>query len=131
MSFKRELSLAVDEIKQITTEDWRRSLNEAFLSVILKTPVDKGQAINSWFCNLGNNNGGEGARPPSKSGDQSIKAMRSTVGNAQLGGRVLLYSNLPYIERLEDGYSLKAPSGMVKTTVADWPQIVRRNTRGK
>ena len=42
MSFKRELNLAIDEVKNITTEDWRRSVNEAFLSVILKTPVDTG-----------------------------------------------------------------------------------------
>ena len=130
MSFKRELSLAINEVKEITTQDWRRSINEAFLSVILKTPVDKGAAINSWFTNLGGTNGGEGERQASRSGDDSIRAMQSEVNRAELGGRVLLYNNLPYIERLEDGYSLQAPAGMVKTTVADWPQIVARNTRG-
>lgn len=130
VSFKRELNFAIDEVKEITTQDWRRSVNEAFLSVILKTPVDTGVALNSWFSNLGNNNGGEGERSPSTSGSDSIAAMQATVSKSELGGQALLYNNLPYIERLEDGYSLQAPVGMVKTTLADWPQIVARNTRG-
>ena len=130
MSFKRELDLAISQVKEITTQDWRRAVNEAFLSVILKTPVDSGAAVNSWFSNLGNNNGGEGERAPNTSGSDSISAMQVTVSKAELGGQVLLYNNLPYIERLEDGYSLQAPVGMVKGVVADWPQIVARNTRG-
>lgn len=132
MSFKRELDLAISQVKEITTQDWQRAVNEAFLSVILKTPVDKGAAINSWFSNLGNSNGGEGERAPSLNGSDSISAMQVTVNKAELGGQVLLYNNLPYIERLEDGYSLQAPApaGMVKGVVADWPQIVARNTRG-
>ena len=130
MRFKRELDLAISQVKEITTQDWRRAVNEAFLSVILKTPVDSGAAVNSWFSNLGNNNGGEGERAPSTSGSDSISAMQITVNKAELGDQVLLYNNLPYIERLEDGYSLQAPAGMVKGVVADWPQIVARNTRG-
>ena len=130
MSFKRELKFAVDEISKITTEDWRKSLNEAFLSTILKTPVDTGAARNSWYTNLGATNNGEGARGDDRGGSGSIKQMQAEVSKAELGGRVLLYNNLPYIERLEDGYSDQAPAGMVKTTLADWPQIVARNTRG-
>ena len=130
MSFKRELNIAINEMKELTTQDWRRSLNDAFLSVILKTPVDSGAALNSWFSNLGNNNGGEVERSPSTSGNDSISDMQATVATAEVGGQVLLYNNLPYIERLEDGYSLQAPVGMIKTVVADWPQIVARNTRG-
>jgi len=99
MSFKRELKFAVDEISKITTEDWRKSLNEAFLSTILKTPVDTGAARNSWYTNLGATNNGEGARGDDRGGSGSIKQMQAEVSKAELGGRVLLYNNLPYIDR--------------------------------
>lgn len=129
-NFAVELNNAIDDVKNVTLDAFRLSVNEAFISVVNKTPVDQGIARNSWFCNLGNSNGGQVGRGGDSSGQDSINAIYDATSKTRLGDSVLLYNNLPYIERLEDGYSLQAPVGMVKTTVADWPQIVARNTRG-
>lgn len=129
-SFKVQLDKAIQEVKNVTLETFRLSVNEAFISVVNSTPVDRGAAINSWFTNLGNSNGGEGARSGDRSGGASIAAIYATTEKARLGDSILLYSNLPYIERLEDGYSDQAANGMVKLAVAAWPQIVARNSRG-
>ena len=130
-SFKVQLDKAIKEVENITVDTFRLSVNEAFISVVNKTPVDKGQAKNSFFVNLGGSNGGEvGRSGPDKSGGDSINAIQAETTRLRMGDSILLYSNLPYIERLEDGYSDQAPTGMVKTTVADWPQIVARNSRG-
>lgn len=129
-SFKVQLDKAIKQVENITLETFRLSVNEAFISAVSKTPVDQGIARNSWFCNLGNSNGGQVAREGDSSGQGSINAIYDATSKTRLGDSVLLYNNLPYIERLEDGYSDQAPSGMVKLTVAAWPQIVARNSRG-
>ena len=128
-SFKVQLDKAIKEVENITLDTFRLSVNEAFISVVNNTPVDTGTARNSWFTNLGNSNGGEGARSGDMSGSASISAIYAATEKARLGDSILLYSNLPYIERLEDGWSDQG-SGMVKLAVADWPQIVARNSRG-
>lgn len=43
------------------------------------------------------------------------------------GKIVYLVNNLSYSKRLEWGYSNQAPYGMVRTTVAEFPGIVRKN----
>lgn len=128
--FKVQLDKAIKQVENVTLETFRLSVNEAFVSTVNNTPVDKGQARNSWFVNLGGTNGGEGARPGKQSGQDSINAIYAETEKLRLGDSILLYSNLPYIERLEDGYSDQAPSGMVKLAVAAWPQTVARNSRG-
>ncbi|MEC9061551.1 MAG: hypothetical protein VYC55_08095 [Pseudomonadota bacterium] len=130
MSFKRELKLAISEVEGITLRQVKLIFNDAFVSGVVKTPVDQGIAINSWYCSLGATNNGEGERAPDLSGSASIAAIQKAVGSMELGDKLLLYSNLPYIVRLEDGYSLQAPSGMIKTTVAEFPITVRKYTSG-
>jgi hypothetical protein len=94
--------------------------------VVIKTPVRDGGAKASFFCSTGQN-GGAQSKTLDKSGQVSIARIKSAVAKSKSGGSLLLYSNLIYIEKLENGYSEQAPSGMIKTTVADWPSIVKRN----
>jgi hypothetical protein len=40
-------------------------------------------------------------------------------------GKIIFLTNtLPYILRLEEGYSKQAPIGMVYTTLREFPQVV-------
>jgi hypothetical protein len=126
MSFKSELKLAADDVKEFTEVTWRLSVNEAFIGVVVKTPVRDGGAKASFFCSAGRN-GGAQSKSLDKSGQVSIDRINDAVAKSKAGGTLLLYSNLIYIELLEEGYSEQAPSGMIKTTVADWPSIVKRN----
>lgn len=129
-AFKVQIDKAIKQVENITLETFRLSVNEAFVMTVDETPFRDGIARNSWHVNLGGSNHGEGARVGKESGQDSINAVYAESEKLRLGDSILLYSNLPYIERLEDGYSDQAPSGMVKLTVAAWPQIVARNSRG-
>lgn len=114
MTFARELKQAAGSINKQIDRTWRKSVAKAFNQVITSTPFDTGQARRSWL--MGDNNDGSVGATQLNITERMVPAV---------GGSVLLYSNLPYIERLEDGSSNQAPNGMVKTTVASWPNIVR------
>lgn len=58
------------------------------------------------------------------SGSATIADGSNVLADAQVGTMIYLINNLPYSERLEDGWSKQAPAGMVKVTVADFTGIV-------
>jgi hypothetical protein len=116
MTFARELKLAVDKVDADVQKVFNRSVAQAFNETVLRTPVDTGQARRSWL--LGNANDG-------RTGDKQLSFLEKDI--EPFKGEVLLYANLPYIERLEDGYSQQSPYGMVKVTVARWQTIVEQN----
>lgn len=116
MSFATQLRSATGQMAQAMNTTWKRSVLQAFTSTIIRTPVDTGAARNSWLMGQSNDGG---------IGDVTLSINGQQIPD--IGGSVLLYSNLPYIERLEDGYSTQAPAGMVKVTVNQWPGIVRSN----
>lgn len=116
-SFSVQLGNAIANINDINDTTWRKSVAQAFNEVVQGTPVDSGAARASWL--MGNTNSGA-------VGSKILNV--SPLEVPEIGGSVTLFSNLPYIERLEDGYSLQAPTGMVKIAVARWPNIVKRNS---
>lgn len=85
--------------------------------VITATPVDTGSARGNWIA----------SNTPIKTYDESAadKTGQGTINrtfvffaqNAKLGSVIYLQNNLPYIERLENGWSDQAPLGMVSTTL--------------
>ncbi|EPH31078.1 hypothetical protein L293_2481 [Acinetobacter gyllenbergii CIP 110306 = MTCC 11365] len=85
--------------------------------VITATPVDTGAARGNWIA----------SKTPIKTYDESAtdKTGQGTINrsfvffaqNAKLGSLIYIQNNLPYIERLENGWSDQAPLGMVSTTI--------------
>ena len=116
MSFAREVKFAVSEITEKADKTWRKSVAELFNRVTLRTPVDTGAARASWLGGFSN--------------DGRVGVEFTTYTEADIpaiGSSYMLYSNLPYIERLEDGHSQgQAPNGMVKTVIPEWPSIVKK-----
>ncbi len=56
--------------------------------------------------------------------EDRIRAVLSSVSGAESGNRFVITNNLPYAQRLEDGWSRQAPVGMVMKTVIEWRNIV-------
>ena len=106
---------------------------EALRRLIHKTPVDEGIARGNWFTNVGS------------AADEQTDVVR-LPGVVLADGRVViadwammeadlhLTNNVPYIERLENGYSRQAPQGMARLTVKELQplsdQIALRVRRG-
>ncbi|MGB1297282.1 MAG: hypothetical protein ACPG8A_03355 [Psychrobium sp.] len=114
MSFTSSLKLETKKATNRLNKIWKGSVVVAFQRVITSTPKLEGYAQGSWQT-------GEVA-----DGKERISTRPIVVGKIpDAGGTFSLYSNSPYIMRLEDGYSQQAPRGMVKLIELDWNNIVR------
>lgn len=110
---------------------------EVFRRIILKTPVDTGRARGNWLCTIGvpaeamakGEDWFQGQT--SNDFDKSGRAAIEEASNQVLAWKpediaIFLTNNLPYIERLENGWSDQAPAGMVAITIAEFDGIVAR-----
>lgn len=96
-------------------------------AVVLATPVDTGRARANWQVELGevSNDSEVTSFPEGKGGDsgaaaamQAINAGKNQINTyASRFKEIHIYNNLPYIQRLNDGYSAQAPAGFVESAV--------------
>ena len=56
-----------------------------------------------------------------------LAKIKEGVATSPAAGIHYLANNLPYAQRLEDGWSTQAPSGMVELTLIEFPGIVKRS----
>lgn len=124
----------------------RAVILEAFSRVIQRTPVDTGRARGNWQVSYGTNptwTPGNPLLPKNASEQERIFAMLDAV---KPGVTTWLSNGLPYIMVLEyggyqnppkggegktsGGYSIQAPSGMVRITALDFGSIVKDVDRG-
>lgn len=100
----------------------RKIALELFSRVILKTPVDTGRARANWQVAIGALPNGT-LQLEDKTGQATISAATARTAGVEAGDVIYLSNNLPYAERLEDGYSLQAPAGMVSLSVQEFQAI--------
>jgi hypothetical protein len=118
-AFNQSLLNAVDQVRR-----------EAFANfaeeVIDRTPVDTGAAANSWVVGIG-----EPARSPvppildpsRATGKANMRAAIDALPPLHPGD-LALSSDLPYMQRLEEGWSQQAPTGMVRLAALRWQSHV-------
>lgn len=125
-AFTMQMDRAIIEKMGKVSTIARRSALECFSRVIQKTPVDTGTARNNWFANIGSP-GTQMTESSDKSGASRISEAASATAewNPESGEHIHLTNNLPYIERLENGWSKQAPAGMVGITIAEFSGIVQ------
>jgi hypothetical protein len=103
----------------------RKVVFEMFRRIVLKTPVDVGRARSNWQPSIGSPATGT-IDAPDKSGNATIAKAKAILAVANAGDTIYLSNNLPYIRRLEEGYSQQAPAGMVALTVQEFAAIVKQ-----
>lgn len=86
--------------------------------VILKTPVDTGRARNNWQLSQGTPPAGI-VESGDRGGNGAIQRGAGEIANIRTPTLLWLANNLPYIERLENGYSRQAPAGMLRATIEE------------
>ena len=97
----------------------KRVCLRAFESIVQRTPVLTGCARGNWRVTFGT----ELSRAfditiRDTGGNKAISLASSTImGKATVGTRVNITNSVPYIMRLEHGYSRQAPQGMVHITI--------------
>ncbi len=124
-AFAKELDLnMVTAIRMIALDILTR--------IVKRTPVDTGRARSGWDLTLGEPSSivppeteEKGRKVKAKQKFKSVFAGGATVAvpaaAAGIDGtqKVYIINNLPYIERLEEGWSKQAPAGMVRLSLAE------------
>ena len=90
-----------------------------------KTPVDTSQALSNWQVSLGSPVDskippyypGEGGSTRNSSAQSTIDAAKNALKQKRPGVTIYISNVLPYIRRLNDGYSKQAPAGFVERAV--------------
>lgn len=103
----RRVALAVDQV------------------LVLATPVDKGRARSNWQVRIGApTEGVREAFSPGEKGSTGAANAQAQIAHAQAvvasypgGSSIHITNNLPYIQRLNDGWSAQAPAGFVEASV--------------
>ena len=103
----------------------RKIALELFSRVILKSPVDTGRFRANWQVSIGSVPDGT-LELTDASGTATISKATARTAGVKAGDVIFLVNNLPYAQRLEDGYSGQAPAGMVGLTVQEFQQIARQ-----
>ncbi len=93
----------------------KRVVGEVFSGVIVSTPVDTGQARSNWRIGVSSID----SSVTTGSNPQNQNSQMSKIKNSKLLGKLTYISNsLPYIERLNNGYSPQADPHYVEAVVA-------------
>lgn len=123
---------------------------ELFTRIVLRSPVDTGRFRANWAVGYGAPNMAVGSHTD-KGGAATIAAINAGVLSMPVGGIIYLTNSLPYAASLEyglypdppkmgskkrgedgyavhviGGYSMQAPSGMVRLTATEFVSAVRR-----
>lgn len=118
MSAGRRAGAKAEAIISARLEKYGRALGlEALGRLVQKTPVDTGHARGNWFT-------AEDKAPLSQIEGRTESEARTegaaVIANFNINDHNLhLTNNVPYIERLENGWSQQAPQGMAKRTVQE------------
>lgn len=110
------------EIKSFSVKAMAQSeakIKKAFMGlstdIIMDTPVLSGRLRNNWFPSV--NKGTE--ETTEQTSNESLNRVNAV--KFKLGDTLYLTNNLPYAKRIEfDGWSAKAPSGMVRKNILRW-----------
>lgn len=91
-------------------------VGEAFDRVVSDTPVDTGQARRSWQISVGSPNFAQQGDP------------KTTLKASKLTDRIFIVNPMPYITRLNNGWSKQAPSGYIEQAIAQ--VLLKYSTQG-
>lgn len=109
LSIKKEMtSLLSEDVQEVAVN---------LMSVLtIKTPVDTGVARYNWQVSIGNTEDStlEYSGAPGSAGGRAMSREMPTMLSINLGQIVWAQNNLPYIERLNNGWSEQAPVNFVE-----------------
>ena len=116
--FELRLNTAVLETQEKIEDAVQVIAMDTLRGVVLKSPVDTGRFRNNWIVSI-NSPSMEQTPATDASGSGAInKGMAAIEGyDVETTSRIYIQNNLPYGNRLENGWLKQAPKGMVSLTL--------------
>lgn len=87
------------------------------------TPKDTGRARANWNASLGKPDTSVQMEGPFRSSEETEDAARAVIRESRPGQSIEITNSLPYIERLNRGWSRRAPSGFVERALRVGKQV--------
>ena len=118
MNYEKSLSVE-DDLIEFANKETRITALKVLRGVVLSTPVDTGRAKGNWRVGV-NVDPTEEINREDKAGAITISVGAGQIESAKGIGlaEIFVSNNLPYIERLNDGYSAQAPAKFVEKAIA-------------
>ena len=129
MSFASDIAKFANKTGQSMQQVKRVVFFQLAESIVQLTPVDTGRAKGNWQPSLGSFKGGT-LETLDKGGSGVLSQVQSVAAASKGDDTLCLVNNLPYIKRLEDGYSGQSPSGMVTLTVQRFNSALKKAVAG-
>lgn len=122
-NFAKRMKSLGQAVEHNSREGVKQIARATVTELIARTPVLSGQAASNWQVGLG-------GRPTTpKFGYTDIPAARAlalaTIEQRQAGQNVYISNLMPYIGRLNDGYSSQAPAGFVEAALVVARRVAR------
>ncbi len=125
----KSFELQIKEFENMTAEKsellFKKVCFDLSNSIIMDTAVDKGTARGNWQPDI-NSIQNDVLEIEDKSGNATVAKVASQTNNLKLGQYFTLTNNLPYILRLEYGWSKKSPQGMLGINVMRFQNFVNQ-----
>lgn len=119
------------DLDRHTSELVQQLASEVHANLVEATPIDIGWARANWVPSVGAPVVTQPITAP-ESSDVQIQLGRVSAAQAQIltysiaDGPVFIANNVPYIRRLDDGWSSQAPAGFVKAAIEQAVRSVAR-----
>lgn len=102
-----------DHYNECVKQAMKAAILECERQLIIATPVDTGRARYSWFCTVGSPS--HETPPEGNYNPPDASSRAGAVGNGfSIHDVLYITNNVPYIKRLNDGYSKQAPARFVE-----------------
>ena len=127
-----KLAVIISNYKKRSQAVFQDACLELSSKVVTRTPVHLGSLRASWHPNIG--------EPVAKNVDININddspmpdrnKISSVIARLDIGDKFSLGNGQPYARPIEyEGHSPQAPEGMLRRSVEEWPDIVKRAING-
>lgn len=124
--FTLDLASIADELQADYNTLVRRFVFGVYSRVIRKSPVDTGRFRGNWIISIG--------KPLATTFDQFNKNASVFINNnpaaiesfnVDRDSKLIIQNNLPYAEKLEQGSSKQAPSGMLDISIREELEVFK------
>jgi len=131
--FSRRITLRGRKVAEGADALVRKVALAADQAVVMGTPVDTGRARSNWIASVGSPASavidayapGEAGSTEAANTQAAMDQAASVISGYDAGEEIHITNNLPYIQRLNDGYSAQAPANFVEQAVMEAAQVVQ------